>query len=181
MEKTTVVSFDPFKHVCLSDIAHRAGRDRSTVSRLCERLGIVQLRRSKAKNSVRYVTKDDADRIERSIKTDTLIKPTVEDAGYPGIYAVLVPAYDGAPRLKIGKSNNVGRRLSDYRTLVPDLVVCAVWLTSEIDQFEFIALKFARNTESSLSAELFEGDIEHLVKSIDNIFFSLGVYQAVGV
>ena len=96
-------------------------------------------------------------------------------AGLSGVYAVEVPAYDSAIRLKIGWSDNVVDRLNTYRGLVPDLRVLRIWPCPE-SWSEKMALKWARHNGRQIGEEVFEfEDNAVALNSLDDVFSAFGI------
>jgi hypothetical protein len=177
---TDLVNAKP-KHVSLKDLAAETGfyarggdLRRALVSR-----GIETYQLKAAKNAPYFTSAESAEHFKSQLSDERASRgvpmrcPTQSQCG--GVYLVEVPSYDGRTRFKIGWADSFHDRLSDYRTIIPDLRIIAVWHTAD-KWVERAAQKVARANGVAVTEELFEFDNPgSAISIIEDVMASMGI------
>ncbi len=165
--------------VSLKLLADELGFHSSSVRKVVVRPGFTPFRLSEGKNKPLYLKATDAELFKRQIENerDNRVVPKVgiSHSKISGVYFIEVPSYDGINRIKIGWSDYLSDRLSTYRTIILDLIVKAVWQTSDA-WCERAALKCAERLGRRVHQELFEFENNDAVLSeYTELFQKLGI------
>ena len=145
-------------HVPLIALAAELGFSAGSIRKAVQRRGFTPICSANRRN---FLTAEDAARLREQIEAErahrVVYEKPEEAPGISGVYAVEVPAYEGATRVKLGWSERMDQRLATYRTLIPDLRVLAVWHTPDA-WVERMLLKRAAVIGRRVGEELFEFD-----------------------
>ena len=146
---------------------------------MARRRGFQPFKLQEGQNKPNFLSAHDANaliqRLEDEAKYRVISEQETAPPGISAVYALEIPSYDGAIRLKIGWSDNVAERLDTYRTIVPDLRVSRVWPCFE-NWHERMALKWADQNGRQIGQEIFEfEDNDAALSSLDDLFVSLGI------
>ena len=165
--------------VPLKDIASKIGRNPGTILKVSRSRGFQPFKLQEGQNKPNFLSAQDAKTLIQKLEDEAKyrVNPEQEKApsGISGVYAIEIPSYDGAIRLKIGWSDNIADRLDTYRTIVPDLRVSRIWPCFE-NWHERMALKWAGQNGRQISQELFDfEDNVAALSSLDDLFLSLGI------
>jgi len=165
--------------VKLVDIAAQLGVSAAGIRKYVLRRGFKPFKLQEGQSKPWFLAYKDAQALIERVEEEKHYRFAPEQetapAGLSGVYAVELPAYDAAIRLKIGWSDNIVDRLNTYRGLVPDLRVLRIWPCSE-SWAEQMALKWARHNGRQIGEEVFEfEDNAVAVSSLDDVFGAVGI------
>jgi hypothetical protein len=165
-------------HVPLTTIAAQLGYGAKGFTRAVVTRGFKPFQLKSGSNQPYYLTDADASALKKIISEERfrVANPIeIERGTGGGVYFIEVPSYGGELRVKIGWADKFSDRFSDYRTIVPELRVCAVWRTND-RWTERMAHKVAQGLGRRVSPELFVFDDNAAALSkLKTIFETIGV------
>ena len=165
------------KYMKVCELSAELGRNSASFNRTLKSRGVELTQLTDEKNSPYYITIDDAEKVREAINNPSIQKnQDVDDLPRnPGVYLVEVPSYEKTPRFKIGWSDDVQKRLANYRTILPDLRVLRFWPTT-YRHLERTALMIGEKNGRRVYTELFEfSDLEEALENLDRLFSLVGV------
>ena len=167
--------------VSIKDLAKRLVVDPTTIRRLIERFGAelaIELQKGRGNTSnakwTHYLTRDDADRLVAfyEARQGGMASDAATDSFQAfGVFYVIQLVPEALPnRLKIGYSDNLGKRLVEHQTAAPTARVIASWPCKR--SWDYAAMdSITREGCVWVQNEVFEGDPQGFVAR-GNAFFS---------
>lgn len=164
------------KPVSLKQLAGELGFHVGSIKKSVEARGFKPFRLTEGNTKPLYLSREDADLFKEQIENERThkIQPEKVHQSLSGVYCIEVASFTGR-RIKIGWSDNINARLSTYRTIMPDLIVHAVW-PSKDQYLERMALAYAVQHSIQVFEELFEiDDIRAFLDDLNSIFEKLNI------
>lgn len=153
--------------ISTNELGAELGVAGSQLRKICKKIGVNVIYANGQSNGVSFVSADDAALLRKRYSNSKFI---VEKAPrVQGVYAVIVPSFTGASRLKIGWSDDIESRMATYRTIAPELKVLRVWQTG-FKWAESMVLEIAKRNSTQVFHELFEGNEDAVMAAIDVAF-----------
>ena len=132
--------------------------------------------------SQHFITEEEANKVRGSIagylaqRGQRVVAPSQKTSMF---YVAAIPP--GSLRVKVGWTDGMAGRLNDFRTLVPDVEVVALWdcPQQELEKAAIYAIK-RRLVEQERSVrqvgnEVFEGDSDSILRILDEVFAASGL------
>ena len=166
------------KPILLKDLANELGYHESSIKRAAARRGFKPFYIGRTNNTPAALNYEDALAFKKIIldeRQNKIIDVSKINPKISGVYFLEVPDYNNGLRVKIGWSGNVYERLSCYKTILPDLRIKAIWITTN-RWCEQAAHKVAANIGTRINSELFIfEDINLALNELIDFFNIMGI------
>lgn len=165
-------------NVSLKQIAGEIGFHPSSIRKAAVTRGFRPFRLSDGNNKPLFLKYEDAMSLKGQILNERSNAIASNSSTFKskmsGVYLIEVPSFSGKNRIKIGWSDSLNNRIATYRTIVPDLIVRATWLTSD-SWCERAAIKCAERLGRKVHTELFEfDDVDGFIRELADLFLRIG-------